>query len=104
MNETQRIPVVAVTLDKKVRTFNEFDVSNKVHEKGWVVSAYSMPANAEQVMSLRVVVRPHINLNVAQLLGRDIIAACQYLEKHGVSATPPELHAHAEEKPSPAKC
>ncbi|MDQ7978934.1 glutamate decarboxylase [Paraburkholderia sp. SARCC-3016] len=104
MNETQRIPVVAVTLDSKVKNFNEFDVSNKVREKGWVLSAYSMPPNAQKVMSLRVVVRPHINHNVACLLGRDIVSACQYLEKHGGSATPPELHAHADEKTSPAKC
>ncbi|CAB3751596.1 glutamate decarboxylase [Paraburkholderia solisilvae] len=104
MNETQRIPVVAVTLDSKIKNFNEFDVSNKVREKGWVLSAYSMPPAAEKVMSLRVVVRPHINHNVACLLGNDIVSACQYLEKHGGSAKPPELHAHADEKTSPAKC
>jgi glutamate decarboxylase len=102
MNETQRIPVVAVTLDSKVKNFNEFDVSNKVREKGWVLSAYSMPPDAQQVMSLRVVVRPHINHNVACLLGHDIVSACRYLEQHGGSATPPELHTH--EKSSPAKC
>ncbi|MBN3789476.1 glutamate decarboxylase [Burkholderia sp. Ac-20353] len=104
MNETQRIPVVAVTLDKRIRNFNEFDVSNKVREKGWVLSAYSMPANAEEVMSLRVVIRPHINHNVAQLLGHDIINACKYLEERGGNATPPKLHAHAKTKSSQSKC
>lgn len=100
MNESQRIPVVAVTLDKKVKKFNEFDVSNKVREKGWVLSAYSMPPNAQEVSSLRVVVRPHINHNVVQTLGRDIIGACKYLEEHGGTATPPKLHVHS----TPAKC
>ncbi|WP_454691322.1 glutamate decarboxylase [Achromobacter aloeverae] len=104
MNETQRIPVVAVTLDKKIRNFNEFDVSNKVREKGWVLSAYSMPPNAEEVKSLRVVVRPHINRNVAQMLGNDIIRACDFLKEHGGNATPPTLHAHTALKSSPAKC
>jgi len=104
MNEQQRIPVVAVTLDKSVTKFNEFDVSNKVREKGWVLSAYSMPANAQEVRSLRVVVRPHINHNVAQMLARDIIDACKYLETHGGTATAPELHAHAQDTHSPAKC
>jgi glutamate decarboxylase len=104
MNDTQRIPVVAVTLDKKIKNFNEFDVSNKVREKGWVLSAYSMPANAEEVTSLRVVVRPHINRNVSQMLGRDIISACRFLEEHGGNATPPKLHSHAEERSSQAKC
>jgi glutamate decarboxylase len=46
MNESQRIPVVAVTLDRKFTKFNEFDVSNKVREKGVVLSACSMPPNA----------------------------------------------------------
>ncbi|NVI03118.1 glutamate decarboxylase [Paraburkholderia youngii] len=104
MNEEQRIPVVAVTLDKNVTKFNEFDVSNKVREKGWVLSAYSMPANAEEVKSLRVVVRPHINHNVAQMLARDIVNACKYLETHGGSATAPKLHQHLPENRSPAKC
>lgn len=104
MNEQQRIPVVAVTLDKSVTKFNEFDVSNKVREKGWVLSAYSMPANAEEIRSLRVVVRPHINHNVAQMLARDIIDACRYLEQHGGSATAPKLHARSPENRSPAKC
>jgi glutamate decarboxylase len=104
MNETQRIPVVAVTLDKKFTKFNEFDVSNKVREKGWVLSAYTMPPNAEEVRSLRVVVRPHVNINVAQMLGHDILAACKYLEEHGGNATPPKLHAHASEKTALAKC
>jgi glutamate decarboxylase len=104
MNETQRIPVVAVTLDPKVKNFNEFDVSNKVREKGWVLSAYSMPPDAQEVRSLRVVVRPHINHNVAMILARDIIGACKYLEQHGGSATAPTLHGHGDEKTTAAKC
>ncbi|MGO4813831.1 glutamate decarboxylase [Cupriavidus sp. 2MCAB6] len=102
MNETQRIPVVAVTLNKKIKNFNEFDVSNKVREHGWVLSAYSMPPNAETVTSLRVVIRPHINQTVAMLLANDIVKACQYLETHGGNATPPELHA--KEKTTQVKC
>lgn len=102
MNETQRIPVVAVTLNKKIKNFNEFDVSNKVREHGWVLSAYSMPPNAETVTSLRVVIRPHINHTVAMLLANDIVKACQYLETHGGNATPPKLHA--KEKTAQVKC
>ncbi|HTR05502.1 MAG TPA: glutamate decarboxylase [Paraburkholderia sp.] len=104
MNEAQRIPVVAVTLDKKVKNFNEFDVSNKVREKGWVLAAYSMPPNAEEVTSLRVVVRPHINRNVAELLADDIVNACEFLEKNGGNAKPPALHKHAEENSTVTKC
>jgi hypothetical protein len=43
MNQAQRIPVVALTLDESVKRYNEFDISNKVREKGWILSAYFMP-------------------------------------------------------------
>lgn len=92
MNETQRIPVVALTLDESVTKYNEFDISNKVRERGWILSAYSMPANAQEVNSLRIVVRPHLNRDAAEILVRDIEMACAFLEEHGGNATPPKLH------------
>jgi len=102
LNETQRIPVVALTLDKSVTRYNEFDISNKVRERGWILAAYSMPPDAQEVNSLRIVVRPHLNSKVAQILADDIERACDFLEKHGGNATPPKLHdVH---KSSPAKC
>jgi len=54
MNATQRIPVVALTLDKSVKRYNEFDISNKVRERGWILAAYSMPPDAQEVNSLRM--------------------------------------------------
>jgi glutamate decarboxylase len=102
MNHTQRIPVVALTLDKSVKNFNEFDVSNKVRERGWILSAYSMPPDAQEVNSLRIVVRPHLNRDVLEILAEDIEKACEWLAEHGGNATPPELHeAH---QSSAAKC
>jgi glutamate decarboxylase len=93
LNKTQRIPVVALTLNKKkAKNFSEFDVSSKVRERGWVLSAYSMPANAQSVICLRVVVRPHLNRNVIDLLADDIIKACQFLEKNGGNTPAPSLH------------
>ena len=74
MNETQRIPVVALTLDKSVKRYNEFDISNKVRERGWILSAYSMPPDAQEINSLRIVVRPHLNRNVVEILADDIEA------------------------------
>jgi glutamate decarboxylase len=102
MNETQRIPVVALTLDKKIKNFNEFDVSNKVRERGWVLSAYSMPPDAQEVRSLRIVVRPHLNQTVINVLANDIIKACDFLKEHGGNATPPKLHEAS--KTQVAKC
>jgi glutamate decarboxylase len=92
MNKTQRIPVVALTLKPQFKNFSEFDVSAKVRERGWVLSAYTMPPNAEEVRSLRVVVRPHLNCNVVDMLANDIIGACKYLERFGGHIHPPHLH------------
>lgn len=92
MNATQRIPVVALTLDNKLTSFNEFDVSSKVRERGWVLSAYTMPPDAQEIRSLRVVIRPHLNSNVIDMLATDIIKACDYLAVHGGTAAPPKLH------------
>ena len=98
MNETQRIPVVALTLHDDIKNFNEFDVSFKVREKGWVLAAYTMPPNAESVNSLRIVVRPHLNRSVVDELAQDVIEACDYLKEHGGTATPPQLHKHTAPK------
>jgi glutamate decarboxylase len=84
-----------------VKRYNEFDISNKLREKGWILSAYSMPPDAQEINSLRIVVRPHLNRDVSQILASDIEEACEYLEKHGGTATPPKLHdAHK----TSAKC
>jgi glutamate decarboxylase len=54
------------------------------------------------VTSLRIVVRPHLNRDVIELLAHDIEHACAWLQEHGGTATPPALH-HAVHKSS-AKC
>ena len=91
--------MVALTLDKRAKNFNEFDVSAKVRERGWVLSAYTMPPDAQEVRSLRIVVRPHLNRTVIDTLANDIIAACQHLEKHGGTSTAPKLHGHDRSAP-----
>jgi glutamate decarboxylase len=52
----------------------------------------------------RVVVRPHINRNVAELLAGDITSASKYLEKNGGNAPPPTLQAHPSGTAAPTKC
>jgi glutamate decarboxylase len=92
LNQTQRIPVVALSLKPDVKRFNEFDISNKVRERGWVVSAYTMPPDAQEVRTLRIVVRPHLNHDCIEILAQDLEQALEYLQQHGGTATPPALH------------
>jgi hypothetical protein len=49
----------------------------------------------------RIVVRPHLNQDLIEILARDIESACEYLEQHGGTATPPRLH---EAHKTSAKC
>ena len=60
-----------------------------------------MPPDAQEINSLRNVVRPHMNRDVSEILANDIEEACEYLEQYGGTATPPKLHdAHK----TSAKC
>jgi glutamate decarboxylase len=92
LNKTQRIPVVALSLKSDITKYNEFDISNKVREQGWVLSAYTMPPDAQDVRTLRIVVRPHLNRDCVDILSENLEQALTYLEQHGGTATPPALH------------
>jgi glutamate decarboxylase len=53
-----------------------------------------MLADAQTVRSLRIVVRPHLNCNVIDMLADDIVKACDFLKKSGGNVKPPALHTH----------
>lgn len=58
------LPVVAWQL-KPGYDFTAFDISKQLRQYGWIVPAYSMPANAEKIVMLRVVVREGFSLEMA---------------------------------------
>jgi len=58
---------------KSVKHYNEFDISNKVGERGWILSTYSVPPDAQQIYGLGIVVRPHLNQEVTEIFARAII-------------------------------
>ena len=105
MNETQRIPVVAVTLDQEGQELQRIRCLEQGAREGLGAAAYTMPPNAEEVTSLRVVVRPHINRNVAEMLARDIVNACKY-PRDSTAATRRRQRCTRTrtEKTTPAKC
>lgn len=81
INKSQSLPIVAMSLKKEIKNYNVYDISNKVRERGWVMSAYTMPPNAEQVAIMRVVVKENFSHDMADILYQDIINACNDLEK-----------------------
>jgi glutamate decarboxylase len=61
------LPVFAFTLAPEVRNYSVFDVSARLRESGWLVPAYSFPANREDLSALRVVVRAGMTMDMADL-------------------------------------
>ncbi|QVL55831.1 MAG: glutamate decarboxylase [Simkaniaceae bacterium] len=80
INDAQMLPIVAVKLKDSVKKFTVYDLSAKLRERGWVIAAYTMPANAEDISLLRIVVREHFSRDMADILFQDIENACRFLE------------------------
>ena len=52
-----QLPVFAVELDQTVTGWTVFQLSDKLRERGWLIPAYTMPADCEQMAVLRFVIR-----------------------------------------------
>jgi glutamate decarboxylase len=71
VNEDIQLPILAIQV-KNRKQFNVFQLSDKLRERGWIVPAYSLPANAESVEVLRVVIRENFSHDMADMLIDDM--------------------------------
>jgi glutamate decarboxylase len=67
-------PVVTFKL-KGDPGFDVYHLSSRLREHGWIVPAYNLPPNAEDVHLLRIVVRLDLSRQMIDLLLRDLFAA-----------------------------
>jgi glutamate decarboxylase len=74
------LPVFAFALDPKVKNYTVFDVSERLRQHGWLVPAYTFPANREDLSVLRVVVRAGMSHEMADLLLGHLQAETDFLE------------------------
>jgi glutamate decarboxylase len=65
------VPLVAFSLKDNSR-HDEFEVSEFLRRFGWIVPAYTMPPDAQNVTVLRVVVREDFSRTLAERLVLDI--------------------------------
>ncbi|KAF5737708.1 putative glutamate decarboxylase [Tripterygium wilfordii] len=65
------VPLVAFSL-KDHSLHNEFEISDLLRRFGWIVPAYTMPADAQHVTVLRVVIREDFSRTLAERLVLDI--------------------------------
>ncbi|MEW2485187.1 glutamate decarboxylase [Streptomyces sp. NPDC048411] len=66
------LPVFALTTAPDVRAYDVFDVSRRLREHGWLVPAYTFPANRQDLSVLRVVCRNGFSSDLAELLMEDL--------------------------------
>jgi glutamate decarboxylase len=74
------LPVFAFALRSEVTNYTVFDVSDRLRERGWLVPAYTFPANREDLSVLRIVVRAEMNHEMGELLLRDLRTRTAELE------------------------
>ena len=81
LSKRGHLPVVTFAL-KKNSTFTVFDLSAKLRERGWIVPAYTMAPNAQDIAVLRIVVREGLSRDMADLLINDLKNAVAYFDEH----------------------
>ncbi|MEU8948049.1 glutamate decarboxylase [Streptomyces sp. NPDC048489] len=67
-----QLPVFAFTTAPHVTAYDVFDVSRRMREHGWLVPAYTFPANREDLSVLRVVCRNGFSADLADLFVEDL--------------------------------
>lgn len=67
------LPVIAWTLkDPGALNWSLYDLSDRLRDRGWQVPSYRMPANRQEMVLQRVVVRNGFTHDLAGMLLRDI--------------------------------
>jgi glutamate decarboxylase len=68
LTDGRELPVFAFTLADGEDGYSVFDLSAALREEGWLVPAYTFPANREDLSVLRIVVRNGFSHDLADLL------------------------------------
>ncbi|HUW65122.1 MAG TPA: glutamate decarboxylase [Spirochaetia bacterium] len=75
---TLELPIVTFKF-KQATNFTPFQLSQKLRERGWMLPAYNLPANASDTTIMRVVARETFSRDMAEILSGDIINAYNLL-------------------------
>jgi glutamate decarboxylase len=90
-------PVVTFRL-KPGAAFDAFHLSDRLRQNGWIVPAYTLPPNAEDVTVLRVVVRNDMSRDKIDILMNHITEACDYLDAQTPPPTPDDRATHEHQR------
>jgi glutamate decarboxylase len=82
-----QLPVFAVTTTPDAG-FDVFGVSRLLRERGWLVPAYTFPANRTDLSVLRIVVRNGFSQDLAELFLADVARLLPELRRMGATGGP----------------
>jgi glutamate decarboxylase len=79
----ETLPLVAFNLAEQ-HPYDEFDIAFQLSaERGWMLPAYTMPPNAQDVKMMRALVKLNLSRSLVDTLDADIAQAIETLEKKG---------------------
>ncbi len=80
INKEILFPLVAVKLKEDAK-FTVFQLSEKLRQKGWIVPAYTLPANADDIAVMRMVIKENFGRDMVEMLYTDIMKAYDSLDR-----------------------
>jgi glutamate decarboxylase len=93
------LPVFAFKVRGESAGFSVFDLSERLRTRGWLVPAYTFPANLQDTAVLRIVVRNGFSKDLANVLLSDLRQHVRALAAHPNRQVPlvpePERHSFA---------
>ena len=81
ITDGSELPVFAFELKDPDGYYSVFDLSKFLRQGGWLLPAYTFPANREDVAALRIVVKKGFTRDLADLLVYDFRRALRFLER-----------------------
>ena len=94
MNPELAEPVVSFRLTPGTAAFDEFHLVDRLRMHGWIVPAYTLPPNAQDVSLARVVVRNDMSRDKIDILMQNVSGALDYLDSHDVPPTDAARRSH----------
>lgn len=78
LGDAGHLPVMALRPTDPER-LDVYALSAKLRERGWIVPAYTLPPDAQDIAVLRIVVKENFSRDMAEMLAADLSAACDQL-------------------------
>ncbi len=72
VSDGSELPVFAFKLKSNSNSFTLYDLSDAMRERGWQIPAYTLPANLESTVVMRIVVKENFSSDMADLFVNDL--------------------------------